>query len=512
MSIKLDKKERTFTGCWSCRLRKRRCDVRRPVCTLCAKHDLPCSYEVRLVWLEENIYKTTDDDIIDVLHLDKKRNKVTKNRKHGLSKNEFKDIIHLNRPIDSKPSPRDTTNNDQSFTISVRRFQIYDNEVESVFGPAPIKCYDQKIIDRKLTCLLNALENEVESNNNNNNNNNNDSDSDIPLDKKYRQGPFNAFHVSSSYLSSERGGSYDTISLTGTLSNAEFSMFSPGSDMSHGTIAENNIEYLSELNKFKFKTNQLEDSYTALLSYNEPIGLLSPLTYLDINIQQSNHSKGLKETIFDLLLTLHTSNMVLNCQTYIHWFLKHIKQVCDKKYRTYHLIDEILEGPYPIDFEKYINKLIGLGSRDKELQIIGLTLIILIFCSLYDIEIQIFDQVEKWILSQKCVRYSMYPLINFIVDRTNSCEVFNHCHYLVNTFLESEDWYQESLSFELDRLITEKLVSKWKEKVYLQMALNEDVTESTAQLNYWQLQSKCNEQFYKDIYGITEMSTISPIC
>lgn len=508
MSTKLDKKERTFTGCWSCRLKKRRCDVRKPVCSLCAKHNLPCSYEVRLVWLEENIYKTTDDDIVDILHLDKKRNKVTKNKKHGLSKKEFKDIIRSNRSINNRLFTHDRANSDQSFTISVRRFQIYNNEVKSVFGLKPNRCYDQKIIDKKLTCLLNALENEIESNDNNSGGG---GGSNIFFDKEYRQGPFNAFYVSPGYPSSDRDGKYDTANLTDTISNSESSLFSPESDMSHGTVVENNIEYLSELNKINLDTNQLKESYMELL-YPKPIGTLSPLTYLNINVQLSNHGKSPEEIIHDLLPTSRTSNMVLSCQVYVHWFLKHLKQVYDKKYEAYHVIDEILTVSYPIDAEKYVNQLISPGSQDKELKIVGLTLIVIIFCGLYNVEFQIFDQLEKWILSQKCVRYSMYPLINFIIDRTNSFEVFNHCHYLINTFLESEDWYQESLTFELDRLITEKLVGKWRERVSLQLALNEDVTESAAQLNYWQLQSKCNEQFYRDVHGIIEISTISPIC
>ena len=507
MSTKLDKKERTFTGCWSCRLKKRRCDVRKPVCSLCAKHNLPCSYEIRLVWSDENIYKTTDEDIIDVLHLDKKRNKVSKNRKHGLSKNEFKDIVRSNQSIKHGQSTQDTADRDQSFTISVRRFQIYNNEVKSVFGPKRNRCYDQKIIDKKLTCLLNVLENEIDLNNNNNNNNKHS----MFIDKEYRQGPFNAFYVSPGYSPSNRDEKYDTNSLTGTLSNTESSVFSPGSDISHETVLDNNMEYFSEISKVNFETNQLEESYMGL--YSEPDGTLSPPpTYTSINMHSSDCTKASEDIICDLLPTPRTSNMILNCHAYIHWFLKHIKQVCDEKHGSYCLLDEILTDSHPIDAERHVNKLINLGSQDKELQVVGLTLIIIIFCGLHNIELRIFNQLENWILKQKCVSYSMYPLINFIINRTDSFDIFNHCHYLVNTFLESEDWYQESLTFELDRLITEKLVGKWKERISVQLALNEDITESTIQLNYWQLQSKCNEQFYKDVHRITEISTMRPIC
>lgn len=488
MTNKHDTKERTFTGCWSCRLRKRKCDVRKPVCSLCAKQGLPCSYEVRLVWLDDNIYRTTDDDIIDVLCLNKKRNKVVKNKKHGLSKSEFQHIIHSNQLLNNGESaPNNSANNDdQSFTISVRRFQVYNNEVRSVFGSKSNRCFDQKIIDKRLTRLLNSLESTIECNYTSTN-----------ID--YRQGPFSAFHISSS---NSLINTNDTNSPIGTLSNTDSSVFSPRSDISHETLSiDNSMEQLSNINKIHLDINQLEELYTD--PNNEIVEPQSPLTYLNIRSKPPYSEETREQRIVKLLMTYCTNNMILGRQEYANWFLNHMKQICDTKEDSYHLIDEILIDSQITGAETYINKLIDFGHEYRDLQIIGLTIIVVLH-GFYN-DIGSFKQLESWVLCQKCLSYSMYPLINFIINNSDSFKIFNHCHYLVNTLTESEDLYQDSLTFELDRLITEKLVEKWRERIFLQLVLDEDITESTAQLKYWQLQAKCNEQFYKDVYSLTEM-------
>ncbi|KOG97256.1 Arg81p [Saccharomyces eubayanus] len=42
---------KTFTGCWTCRGRKVKCDLRRPHCQRCEKSNLPCGgYDIKLRW------------------------------------------------------------------------------------------------------------------------------------------------------------------------------------------------------------------------------------------------------------------------------------------------------------------------------------------------------------------------------------------------------------------------------------------------------------------------------
>ena len=42
---------KTFTGCWTCRRRKVKCDLRHPHCQRCEKSNLPCGgYDIKLRW------------------------------------------------------------------------------------------------------------------------------------------------------------------------------------------------------------------------------------------------------------------------------------------------------------------------------------------------------------------------------------------------------------------------------------------------------------------------------
>lgn len=498
MPIKQDKKERTFTGCWSCRLKKRRCDIGKPVCSLCAKNDIPCSYEVRLIWSEENIYKSSDTDIVDVLQNDKKKNKVTKQRKSGLSKREFKDIINSNQPSSSQSSNSHNSdkNNEQGFTISVRRFQVYDNEIKSVFGYGSknSRVYDQKIIDKKLNLLLNQLEQTVENS----------------LDLSYietQQGPFNVFH--STFPNNSPNSVYNDFEES--LSNTESTVFSPGSDSSLSTAIDSQNDYLSDLNKVSFTLDHFEEPNFALTHpiLDQSWPYFNFYTTSPYSITTGPQLPLLIETeedkTFNILLSHCTDNMILSRQEYSRWFLNHMKQLGQTDEESHCFINQILTGSPLIGAEKYAQNVISNGSVDKELQIIGLT-IIAVLHGIYN-DLGFLYQVEQWLLKQDSLRYSMYAIINFIINNTESCEIFNHCHYLITTFLESEDPYQDELTFELDSMITDKLIGKWKDRISLQLSLNEDITESTPQLKYWELQSQCNERFYKEVKMITDSSS-----
>ncbi len=45
------KRKKTFTGCWTCRSRKIKCDGQKPSCERCQKANLKCDgYDIRLRW------------------------------------------------------------------------------------------------------------------------------------------------------------------------------------------------------------------------------------------------------------------------------------------------------------------------------------------------------------------------------------------------------------------------------------------------------------------------------
>ena len=158
-------KGRTFTGCWACRFKKRRCDENRPICSLCAKHGDNCSYDIRLMWLEENIYKVRKHSLINSLQARKSKPVCQK-----ISKTRFKEMTHfrqLSPPTsdcedNAQEVSKDTAlPSDNTFTISVRRLKIYNNAVASVFGSTANRNYNQKHIDKKLDKLLNMVEKDI---------------------------------------------------------------------------------------------------------------------------------------------------------------------------------------------------------------------------------------------------------------------------------------------------------------------------------------------------------------
>ena len=45
------RKSRNFDGCWTCRSRKVKCDLRRPKCQRCIKAGIDCAgYNIKLGW------------------------------------------------------------------------------------------------------------------------------------------------------------------------------------------------------------------------------------------------------------------------------------------------------------------------------------------------------------------------------------------------------------------------------------------------------------------------------
>lgn len=55
---------KTFTGCWTCRSRKIKCDLRRPTCYRCEKANLECAgYSIKLRWSPSNAKGETGETI-----------------------------------------------------------------------------------------------------------------------------------------------------------------------------------------------------------------------------------------------------------------------------------------------------------------------------------------------------------------------------------------------------------------------------------------------------------------
>lgn len=134
-------KDRNFTGCWACRFKKRKCDERKPICSLCLKHGVECCYDVRSSWLPENMYVVKDNEL----------GVISGNSNRRMSKEKFKELTNLkyDSPISESAS----------FTISARRFKVYDNSRKCVHEDnRGADVYDSKHVDEKLSIFLDGLE------------------------------------------------------------------------------------------------------------------------------------------------------------------------------------------------------------------------------------------------------------------------------------------------------------------------------------------------------------------
>lgn len=167
-------KGRTFTGCWACRLKKRRCDESRPQCSLCKKHNDSCCYDVKLVWLDENIHKVAHGKYKTRAQLigDGQHRRMSKEDLKSLVRGYISPISELD-DIETSSSNSSSysghgsggsnTNNESknesgSFTVSVRRLKIYNNAVESVYGRVGKRNYSQRHVNYVLDRMLNHLE------------------------------------------------------------------------------------------------------------------------------------------------------------------------------------------------------------------------------------------------------------------------------------------------------------------------------------------------------------------
>ncbi|CAI4060334.1 hypothetical protein SUVZ_04G4490 [Saccharomyces uvarum] len=430
-------KGRTFTGCWACRFKKRRCDENRPICSLCAKHGDRCSYDIRLMWLEENIYKVRKHALINSMQAGKSKPLCQK-----ISKSRFKEMTHFRQLSPPTSDSEETTQepsknivhpNENTFTISVRRLKIYNNAVASVFGSLANRNYNQKHIDKKLDQLLDMVE----------------SDMSIANPNCAKHGPYSVFKANP-----------DTPTTTVTTITLTDPLPSPGHSMSSADEATANI------------LSSPEDT-TSLL---------------DI----------IQGKIFGILWFNCYGNMILNRQEYTTWFINKMRNSLTTEFVRF--LGKIIDDP-DINMASCLFRECIARWDCVDWQSIAITMLVIIHgytCP------NLTKLLRVWFLQQLSLKFSMYPLINFIINNTQDLDVLYHCNELLGNADLFEDPYQDELTSELHVLVTERLVNNWKDKILQQLCSCQDTTLSCSQLRYWQLQLKCNEQFYKDVYAMQD--------
>lgn len=442
---------RTFTGCWACRFKKRRCDELKPRCSLCVKHNDRCCYDVRLIWLDENIYKRAGRCSNNLVSLGALRNGRRKQRK--ISRQKFKDLTQyralsppnsdcesdaasetvaatvkqeLGVSLDEESLPegrkrkRACAANDDSFTISIRRLKIYDNAVASVYGGPENRQYDQKHVNKVLTELLDKLEpNEGKSS----------------CCVEGRQGPFGKFSVSCEFKG--------------------LNIPSPNNRHQHG------LETVKESNR--------KEAYIENLVQNR---------------------------IYTLLWLNTHGNMILSRPEYCTWFLAYMKRTLP--YAFAQVLEKIIDDSNPFNIASWIEKIKSKWQNNPDWQAIAFTILTVVHgytCP------ELAPELETWFQTQKSVSYSMFPLVNFIVRNTRELSVLHHCYALLDNNDENvQETYRAELTYELHVLVAGNLVNRWRDRILEQLCSCEDTTVACSQLKFWELQLKYNEKFYRDVY------------
>lgn len=472
---------RTFTGCWPCRFKKRRCSESKPVCSLCEKHGDRCSYDVRLMWLDDNLYVPFGSRMVNLVKYNNAIMKTSSNnnnnnnihkshRRKKLSKENFRQLMKFKDTI-----PSDLTNNmtqDDTFTISVRRLKIYDNAVQSVFGD--YKLFDQKIIDKRLHRFLDLLDDDIQRNH--------------KLD--YRRGPFSIINCSSlkSYSFKSKPDEFESY-LNSTTEDHNFKILvdaSSDADQHIGSNIDNN------------EINNIPDREATLplcdLNYPDMLTDLTPKSMESVPMDSIVESK-----IYTALWLNCKDNMILSREEYAGWFISHMKKTVSWKFAK--VIEQIIDNNDSRYTQNWTSVILKVWDN-IDAQTIALTLLVVL--NGFNNSQQFYQTLKKWFLKQEQIRYSMYPLINFIARNSNSCEMLYHCNQLLNSNKRFDDAYQDELTFELHVLVSRNLVEKWKDRVLQQLFTSQDTTDSCSQLKYWELQFASNEQFYKDVYLMQE--------
>ena len=447
-SLKVDgklNKARTFTGCWACRLKKRRCDELKPTCSLCVRHGDTCSYDIRLMWLDVNMFKvdTSMSGGAEYVTFNESQQRrcnrfmISKTKKQGrtnndkgkISKSKFKRLVFDAENQLSPPNSDGVEDEEQfkksnnvqvkkssTFTISVRRLKIYNNAVESVYG-SNCNDYGQKKVNSKLNELLGNLDASME-----NMKKTNKSKSFFIL----KQGPFNAFPVIKEDELPDTPHSLNDLDV----------------DINLATISN------------EILTKQ-EQSLVSLFDNEECADLTWIERVLWLNCQE---------------------NMILKREEYSQWFLNYLQTAFSNKFIK--MLTKLIDMTESLQY--WLDAIINQWQNNSDWQAVAFTILVVLHG--YDSCPQLTTELENWFMRLNKVNYSMYPLINFIIRNTESIDILYHCNRLLATNGILQDTYQDELTYELHVLVSDKLVTKWKDRVFEQLCSCEDTSHSCSQL------------------------------
>ncbi|SCU99411.1 LANO_0F01750g1_1 [Lachancea nothofagi CBS 11611] len=440
---------RTFSGCWACRFKKRRCDERKPFCSLCMQHGDKCSYDVRLIWQHDNIFSVNSAK--ELVSWKKLKNLCKKPNRNRISKREFCQMTQFRQlsPPNSDDESVDRNegfivsencqtgtcndvvgnneNNEDkstSFTISVRRLKIYDNVLECVHGKENKK-YGQKYVNEQLSALLSKLED----------------DSLSP--KKTHSGPFGVFKSCPCALPSSMNAKPDSAPLLRRKSDSVYSLPSslPDTPISQSASA-------------RPSTTDVTIEFLACRWPN--------------------------------LLLANGSNFCLQQTAYVKWLTPRIRNMVHSLNPEF--LEEVMQNN--LQASKWLPI---IPQFSMECQALYLLLIVMA-----DTKQDYVDYISRWVQAQTKVSYLAFPLIAYSLNLNTNITFLIHCHELLSE-AGLQDLYQYDLTSMLKINTVRLILQHWSNLMMDQICQCKDTTHAEMQLKFWELQLQCNEEFYRDI-------------
>lgn len=368
-------KTRQFTGCWTCRYKKRKCDTadfqNKNSCKTCFKNGEKCTFHVKLTWTELNQITLHNNDSIT----------------------NFQDLVKYNKHLIqlSKGQEPFKKNN---ITISDRRFMVYKNDHKLINSRSNEEKNYQDIVDKKMNGLLEVLESQLKK----------------PNGSVFVSGPFGAFPSSKT---NKRKQKIKVLTLKsgdpGVFQNKHTeSLF--GTKKRKSTVTQ------------KFERERWDSVHTIIgTSSNENFG------HIGKNYQSSLSTKDHNET--------HTTNYLSDLITFDYTINDILSQPClHVGSNTMSLIlDEINSDSIVVDTllcDSFINSLNMLPVQSKySLSALAKSLIAFLPSNRSYLEVQRLNKFLAWCLVSVDVPtknnipvFVFESLENFEFDILNSCE------------------------------------------------------------------------------------------
>ncbi|SCU77910.1 LADA_0A02828g1_1 [Lachancea dasiensis] len=453
---------RTFSGCWACRFKKRRCDEKKPVCSLCLLHGDKCSFDVRLIWQNENTFSV--NKARELVSWKELKNLSRRSKSYRISKRDFCKMTQFRQmsPPNSGDEDDGVIRNDDglgvevkstdpaalendggalgayenneershdqgsSFTISVRRLKIYQNALDCVHRKNDGHLdFDQGFVNDRLSSLLTCLEEGRESS---------------PI---CRSGPFGLF----------------TVKLEDSTSMKK-----------HKAVAE----------PLKRRKSESVFSWASGLP--------------DTPLSQNSTARPSTTDTADQFLAYHWPNLLLNnngnfCLQqagYVKWLTGHVRELVSTLNPGF--MEEIMYDKLQASHWLRI-----IPQFSTECQALYLLLIVMV-----DKKQDFMHYVSRWVQSQTKATYLSFPLIAHTLNRDTNITNLIHCHELLSE-AGLQDLYQYDMTSMLKINTVRLILQHWSNVMMDQICQCKETTHAEMQLKFWELQLQCNEEFYRDI-------------